>query len=458
MATYHLSAQGPRPCSATVRDCPVGGDHFGSMAEAMEGYQEKLREQFGDFHVLIRPTTGERVRRAGYSLRDKLEARPAGLEALEALRHMRESARHARKMIQVARSSQLQQNQEPQLPVATSPLEQQVDTPEDQEAVSASQESFEEPLDGKAFLAMLEESSKEHAARSAAMGMPKADTSRADAIHAQSQRAGAALRALENRSSIGKKFGREAATDARAAVGVLRERAARATRAIGFRAQRKLASSVESMAARSSQGLQAVKTRAIEAGNGIHQSYVDASLKATAARKALQARAAEGARTVKLRASRMTVPAGSIRPGDTFGNSRVKSVEDLGDGIRKISYTVGSGGPVLSTKVPADRKMAVDRKTRREARNSRLASQLKSSPISQRLSEVTSATSQQLMAMRSYYHRSDLRFDGFEKAMAREDRLLKQRELIAKLKSTRSLRSSVPAKATSAQPRQSVSV
>lgn len=463
MATYHLSVKGPRPCSATVRECPVGGAHFGSMDEAMEGYQEKLREQFGEFHVLIRPTVGERVRRAGYSLQDKIESRPAGLEAIESLKHMRESARHARRMVQVARGSQAQPSRGPQLPVATEPLEQQVDTPEEQEAVAASQEGFEEPLDGKAFLAMLEGRSREHAARSAAMGMPKADTSRADAVHAQAQRAGAALGALKGRPSIGKRFGNRvsrAGSDAREAVSVLKGRVARATRIIGARTQRGLANGARSMATRGSQGLRAVKTRAVEVGSGIHHGYVDTSRKALEARRVLQARAAEGARTVRLRASRMAVPAGSIRPGDTFGSSRVKSVEDAGDGMRKIYYTVGTGGPVLSTKIPADRKMAVDRKTRRETRNSRIASQVKSSPISQKLSAVTRATSQQLMAVRSYYSRTDLRFDGFERARAREDRLLKQRELMAKLKSTRTLRASVPVreKATSEQPRQTASV
>lgn len=38
MDKLHLTDDGPKPCSASVRDCPIGGDHFDNMKDAMSAY------------------------------------------------------------------------------------------------------------------------------------------------------------------------------------------------------------------------------------------------------------------------------------------------------------------------------------------------------------------------------------------------------------------------------------
>lgn len=75
---FHLSKQGPAPCAATERACPVGGQHYGSMQEAeaafgkrhqgrlmpsvsktpaaARGKQAKLQ---GSFTILMRPMKGD---------------------------------------------------------------------------------------------------------------------------------------------------------------------------------------------------------------------------------------------------------------------------------------------------------------------------------------------------------------------------------------------------------------
>jgi hypothetical protein len=43
--TYHLTDDGPKPCTATVRACPLGGEHYQTVAEA-DGAFEALQPGF----------------------------------------------------------------------------------------------------------------------------------------------------------------------------------------------------------------------------------------------------------------------------------------------------------------------------------------------------------------------------------------------------------------------------
>lgn len=43
---YHLTDNGPKPCTASVRDCPIGGAHFENVKEAEEGFHSKMGGAF----------------------------------------------------------------------------------------------------------------------------------------------------------------------------------------------------------------------------------------------------------------------------------------------------------------------------------------------------------------------------------------------------------------------------
>ena len=38
---YHITEEGPKPCKARVRACPIGGEHFESYSQAEEEFQKK---------------------------------------------------------------------------------------------------------------------------------------------------------------------------------------------------------------------------------------------------------------------------------------------------------------------------------------------------------------------------------------------------------------------------------
>lgn len=51
MKKFHLGKNGPAPCSVSPRSkrsCPLGGDHFDSMQEAEQAYQEKMESEYGE--------------------------------------------------------------------------------------------------------------------------------------------------------------------------------------------------------------------------------------------------------------------------------------------------------------------------------------------------------------------------------------------------------------------------
>ena len=59
MTKFHLSANGPTVCHATVRPCPVAGaeGHFANRKDAASAYEEKLAGESGSFATQKRPRT-----------------------------------------------------------------------------------------------------------------------------------------------------------------------------------------------------------------------------------------------------------------------------------------------------------------------------------------------------------------------------------------------------------------
>jgi len=42
---FHITAEGPKRCEATVRECPVGGAHFKDRVSALHDYEERLEQE-----------------------------------------------------------------------------------------------------------------------------------------------------------------------------------------------------------------------------------------------------------------------------------------------------------------------------------------------------------------------------------------------------------------------------
>jgi len=49
---FHLTENGPKPCNATVRDCPIGGAHFENKELAEQAFEFKADKKFGPFSGL----------------------------------------------------------------------------------------------------------------------------------------------------------------------------------------------------------------------------------------------------------------------------------------------------------------------------------------------------------------------------------------------------------------------
>lgn len=45
--SYHLTENGPKVCSATVRDCPIKGVHFSDLGEAKIAYEFSAAKNTG---------------------------------------------------------------------------------------------------------------------------------------------------------------------------------------------------------------------------------------------------------------------------------------------------------------------------------------------------------------------------------------------------------------------------
>lgn len=55
MKRFHLTDNGPKPCTASVRDCPVGGAHFTNEGEAKLAYEFSAAKKHGVFGGLKKP-------------------------------------------------------------------------------------------------------------------------------------------------------------------------------------------------------------------------------------------------------------------------------------------------------------------------------------------------------------------------------------------------------------------
>lgn len=47
MAKFHITDNGPRPCNASKRPCPVGGDHFDSTEKAEQAFEARFTDYLG---------------------------------------------------------------------------------------------------------------------------------------------------------------------------------------------------------------------------------------------------------------------------------------------------------------------------------------------------------------------------------------------------------------------------
>jgi len=52
VARFHLTENGPKPCNASVRDCPIGGTHFSDKEEATIAYEFSSAKKHGLFGSL----------------------------------------------------------------------------------------------------------------------------------------------------------------------------------------------------------------------------------------------------------------------------------------------------------------------------------------------------------------------------------------------------------------------
>ena len=421
MATqYHLTPEGPRKCSVdssnpNSRGCKYDSMHFDSFEDAMEVYSEELEAAFGKFSVLVRPSAKERARRIGYRGLDGIErvqANPQVKAAVASLKTLGAKAREAVAEIRGHYNGETPATDRPaSLPetVETRPLVEL--SPEDQVAETNSEETFSSgreeslqdfrnritaksskasfmltPVDGSAredALARLEEFEKSRSEK--AKPQPtKAQIKRS----AKSRKAALAKARVRNAVSAGKE---------------------RTTRAL------------------------------IDSGYTVRASAAAARDTARLKAQSAKVRAGAAARIVQQRTARMSVPAAHIRPGDTFDGTTVRAVEAVSPGKIKISYQAEANGPVLSATVPSDRAMRVDRKTRREARNSRISSRI-ATPVARTRalsSRVLKASSEQLAGFDALISR-DVRSGAVAREIRQYERKQEQSTIINRLRALRS--------------------
>ena len=441
---YHITPEGPRPCSAdpskaNSRGCKYGDSaiHFDNMADAMGTYQEGLQEKFGEFHVLIRPSIAEKGRRLGYQSMDVVEKVKASPQAEAAVNTLKTIRRQALLAAAELRGQYAEGSRQPILPdtIETRPLDEPL-SKEDAEA---------EELSRKFFVARAQsETGPEYRTRLLGKrGLRIASPVAAAEQVEQTSDLVAANTAARGRRR--KKLGPIASTRR-----LLSDAGIATRKLIGTAAGRGLAGTRKATAqARSVAANSVLTSRAAiaVAGDRISATSLSAKQNASAATivardKALRAgvlakqKASAAGEAASVRISQMNIPAGHIRPGDTFDGTTVHSVEQSSDGNVKIRYRAKSDGPLFSATVSSEKSMRIDRKTRRQARNSRIANSLPK-PISRTelSSKLKKATSAQIAMLKPV--RSELRFESIEKSIGRQERADRQRELIGKLKSIR---------------------
>lgn len=424
MATqYHLTPEGPRKCSVdpskpNSRGCKYDSMHFDNFEDAMEVYSEELEAAFGKFSVLVRPSAKERARRIGYRGLDgidRVQANPQVKAAVASLKTIGAKAREAVAEIRSHYNGEVQPaGQASSLPetVSTAPL---AEIPlEDQAAEANSEETFssgrEESLQdfsnriiAKSSEASFKITPVDGTAREEALSrLEEFEKSRSEKAKPQPTKAQIKRSAKSRKAALAK-------ARVRSAVNAGKERTTRVLIDSGYMVRASAAAARDT-----------------------------AKLKAQSAR----VRSAAAARIVQQRAARMSVPAAHIRPGDTFDGTTVRAVEAVALGKIKISYQAVANGPVLSATVPSDRAMRVDRKTRREARNSRISSRI-ATPIARTRalsSRVLKASNEQLSGLDALISR-----DARSGAVAREIRQFeRKREQLAIINRLRTVRTETP--------------
>jgi len=420
---YHLTPEGPRRCSVdrsnpNSRGCPLGGTHFDSFEDAMEVYTEDLQKTFGEFHVLVRASAKEKLRRVGYRSLEGIEKVKASPQVQSAVRNLKDAgakARAAAKELQSRyRAEEPQTERATSLPdsIATEPLEQSVEAREAEELSALIFSSGEPDESLKSF---------------------------GDRMMADSSRTSFAMAPLD-RSQIDRANAIFEAQD------MIRKlpapKAPDRLRAYRSATKRRIHTAKDQARSAVANGSAVAKRRisdtnyAVRASASVARDTVELKGRVAAAR--LQDGAQDLGRAVQKRASLMSVPAGHIRPGDTFDGTTVRSVELLSGGRVKISYQASLDGPVLAATVPGERAMRVDRKTRREARNSLFSSRV-AKPIAQSKAlsaRVARASEAQIAALGSL-RKSTPRLGALDSSIRQHERSLRQRELIGKLRDLR---------------------
>lgn len=427
---YHITPQGPRPCSAdpakpNSRGCAYGDSaiHFDNMADAMETYQEGLQEKFGEFHVLIRPSVVEKGRRLGYRSLDGVEKVKASPQAALVVGTLKTLKSHALQAVAEIREQRSDLKRTPALPetVETRPLTEEPLTREESEAEKESRRVFVERAQS--------ETGPEY--RERLLGKRGAQIAPTKAEPEQVKQATDLIAA-----NTAARHGRRRKTKMESFKGSLTRVGVSTRRMIGNVGDRSVAA-----------GRKASTNTKAAVSNSVLTSRAAVNV---AKRQAAEKITTAGAAASK-RMSQMSIPAGHIRPGDTFDGTIVHSVEQDSDGKVKIRYKAKPGGPLFSATVDQNKAMRVDRKTRREARNSRISNSLPK-PISRTelSSKIKRATNAQIQMLKPV--RSELRFEAIETSIKRQQRADKQRELIGKLKAIRN------ASATSNSPAQPAKV
>lgn len=423
---YHLTPEGPRRCSVdrsnpNSRGCKYEGMHFDRFDDAMEVYTENLKETFGEFHVLVRPSTVERARRVGYRSLDGIETVKANPQVQAAVESLKSAVSKARVTVQEFRGGKPASLPET---IAIEPISEI-----DPEEIIAEENTVEIFDSGK------EESLADFGARISSQGssspfyLPPLDRSKLDR----------ALAVIEHRELIRSLPPQKRGERFRAYRSSVRRKVSTAA----FRAEAAVTGAVIQGASRTGKGIvsagYAARATASVVKDTVMLRTMVASARVQDSARGVATAAANVGRSAQQRAARMSIPAGHIRPGDTFDGTTVRGVESLEDGRVKISYQVKPGGPVLATTVAGDRSMLVDRKTRRQARNSRLsASAAKPIARTRELSQrVVRASSEQLALLRPIRNQ-DVRFGSIERALRQHERDVRQRELIERLRGLRS--------------------
>lgn len=421
---YHLTPEGPRVCKVdptnpNSRGCPLGGMHFDQFDDAMAVYTENLRETFGDFHVLVRPSLLEHGRRVSYRGLDAVETVAANPQVRATVSSLKTIVAKGREALEEIRGhyrgetgSPLEQPQSLPEEIETKPLEE---IASDIEAEENSTEIFSS---GKGeSLADFSSRILARANEKSTVIMPAEGDTLARA------RVLLAVRQTPLEKIADNHIPREIRKRKRTLPGAMRRakvRADRGLRAGGRSVGRRVSSAATTVRATGVQAREAVKLKAVTLGTN-----AGAQIAATASR-------------ARRRAAQISLPASHIRAGDTFDGTTVRAIEARSDGKLKISYQAEQNGPVLSTVVDAGRSMRIDRKTRQQAFNSRIAAKA-SKPIARTREFANSmvASPQQVELFRKA-NRGDLRFSSIERSLRKQQRASRERALIAKLRELRS--------------------